>query len=83
MPFMQGEETNTSLLFYRYAVGEDDSRPEYRPDTGDRLSLLFDINDLLVLSETDGSTLFNPFYNTPPDECSGTELCIRNCSFLI
>lgn len=47
------------------------------------LSLLFDINDLLVLSEADGSTLFNPFYNTPPDECSGAELCIRNCSFLI
>lgn len=47
------------------------------------LSLLFDINDLLVLSETDGSTLFNPFYNTLPDECSGAELCIRNCSFLI
>ena len=40
------------------------------------LSLLFDINDLLVLSEADGSTLFNPFYNTPP-----TNEVVQNYAF--
>ena len=46
------------------------------------LSLLFDIRELLVLSETVKTTVSESYFNTPP-ECSGAELCIRNCSFLI
>ena len=53
---------------------------DYTPVT---LSLLFNKPDLLVLSEASESGLPHPYYNTPPDECNGTERCILNCSFLI
>ncbi|MCL3851759.1 MULTISPECIES: hypothetical protein [Parabacteroides] len=52
---------------------------DYTPVT---LSLLFNIRELLVLSETDESISSFSFFKSPP-ECSGAELCIRNCSFLI
>ena len=52
----------------------------YTPVT---LSLLFNMNALQILSEASESGIPYPYYNTPPDECSGTERCIINCSFLI
>lgn len=47
------------------------------------LSLLFNMNALQILFEASESDILYPYYNTPPDECSGTERCILNCSFLI
>lgn len=46
------------------------------------IALLFDIYDLYILSESEQPTAFNFLYDSPP-ECSGTDLHIHNCTFLI
>ena len=73
---------STETQFIKMTVDQNvDQVPtfDYTPVT---LSLLFDIRELLVLSETDESISSFSFFKSPP-ECSGAELCIRNCSFLI
>lgn len=46
------------------------------------IALLFDIRDLYLLSESEQPIAFNFLYNSPP-ECSGLDLHIQNCTFLI
>ena len=78
-----GHCCSTETQLVKMTVDQDIHQVPVIDYTPVALSLLFNMHNLLILSEADESGISYPYYTTPPDECSGTERCILNCSFLI